>query len=115
LRDIRELALNIARILSQKGAEKVQVIDIRESSVIADYFVVCGGRSGVQVKALSDEVEDRLEEEGTTVLRKEGYQPGRWIVLDYGDILVHIFLNEEREFYDIERLWVTGDNLIDIE
>lgn len=108
-------ALKIANILSDKKAQDILIIDIEELTVIADCFVIASGRSPLQVRALCDEIEEKLEAEGERVIRKEGYEAARWIVLDYGDILVHIFHKEEREFYNIERLWEDGTNTIKIE
>ena len=109
----REKAFEIAKVLYSKGGEDILLLHVEDMTIIADYFVICTGRSGVQVKALSDHVEDKLAEDEITVIRKEGYNAGRWVVLDYSDVLVHIMLDEEREFYNIERLWVSGTNTVD--
>ena len=77
-----------------------------DKTIIADWFVIASGRSTTQVKALCDELEEKTAEKGMIARRKEGYQEGRWIVMDYGTILVHIFHPEEREYYKLERLWV---------
>lgn len=101
-------AQQIARILDEKKAEDVQVIHVGDKTIIADYFVVCSGRSVPHVKALCDEVEDRCkhgEISGLTRLRTDGYNEGRWIVIDFGCILVHILHPDERKYYNIERLW----------
>lgn len=96
--------------LSEKKAENITVIDIRERTIIADWFIVAEGRSTTHVKALSDDVQELLAREGIFARRKEGYAEGRWIVLDFGDVLMHIFHHEEREYYNIERLWSDGVN-----
>ena len=75
-------------------------------------FIVCSGRGVPQVKALSDELEEKAAEMGLIPRRKEGYQEGRWIVLDFGDLLVHLFHPEERTYYNLERLWDDGRNVI---
>ncbi|MGI6169553.1 MAG: ribosome silencing factor [Christensenellales bacterium] len=113
MKEALQRAREIAEILYEKGADKIRIIDIADMTVIADCFVVCSGRSAVQVKALCDAVEDKMEEKEVLPARKEGYRPGRWIVLDYLDVLVHIFHEEERAFYDIERLWSSGQNCFD--
>ena len=102
---IREQALKICGVLDEKKAVDILAAHVADRTIIADWFVICSGRGITQVKALCDELEDRSAELGLTVRRKEGYQAGRWIVIDFGTILVHIFHPEEREYYNIERLW----------
>lgn len=102
---IREQVDAIGRLLVDKKALDVCAIHVADKTVIADWFVIASGRVPAQTKALSDEIEDRAEALGLTIRRKEGYAEGRWIVLDYADILVHIFLPEERQYYNMERLW----------
>ena len=108
----KELALRISEVLRDKRAEQLLVLEISHLTVIADYMVIANGRSMVQVKALADIVEEKLQEEGVASLRREGYAEGRWIVLDYGAVLVHIFHEQEREYYNLERLWMDGSNSI---
>lgn len=108
----RELADTIARVLDSKKGQDIMIIDISDMTIIADGFVVVSGNSTNQTKALCDEVERVLQEKGVERRRMEGYSPGRWIVMDYEDILVHIFHREEREFYNLERLWDDGSNTI---
>jgi len=108
----KELALLIAQILRDKRAEELLVLEIAHLTVIADCMVIGNGRSMVQVKALADEVEEKLAEQGVAPLRREGYAEGRWIVLDYGTVLVHIFHEQEREYYHLERLWMDGSNSV---
>ena len=108
-----ENVYRVAEILDNRNAEDIILIDIREQSILADYFVICSGKAANHVKVLADELEDKLGKEGIRPVRKEGYQEGRWIVMDYGDILVHIFHNDEREYYNIERLWMDGTNQVE--
>lgn len=109
----KELALQIAVLLRDKRAEELLVLDIAHLTVIADVMVIANGRSMVQVKALADEVEEKIEENaGVRVLRREGYAEGRWVVLDYGTVIVHIFHEQEREYYHLERLWMDGSNTL---
>ena len=89
----------------EKKAQDVTVLDIRKVSVMADFFVICTGRSSIHTKAIAEEVEDRLEEVGHPALRKEGFREGDWILMDCGDVIIHIFQEEERRFYNLERLW----------
>ncbi len=108
--DYRDDVLEAAKQLFMKKAEDVRVINVSRITIVADYFIVASGRSDVHVKSLCDEIEKFMMQHGKDRLRIEGYREGRWIVIDYGDILVHIFHKREREFYDLERLWVDGDN-----
>lgn len=109
----QEYAQQIALILNEKKAENIVVIDITDKSVLADYFVIASGRNHIHVKSLSEEVEEKMDEMQPTLplRRTEGKNEGRWIVLDYADILVHVFHPEEREYYNIERLWADNENI----
>lgn len=94
--------------LEDKKAENIQLIDIREVSTVADYFVITNGANKNQVQALSDHVEEKLAAGGIHPRNIEGYHAANWILLDYSDILIHIFDKESRGFYDLERLWRDG-------
>ena len=100
-----EMVKKIARFLSEKKAKDIMAREIRELTTIGDYFVIASGGSDTQVKALSDAVEEGLSALGEEPRRIEGYQSGMWIVLDYYDVIVHIFHEQAREFYGLERLW----------
>ena len=104
----KTLALEVAKLLRDKRAEELLVLDIEHLTVLASYMVVCSGRSTIQVKAMADELEEKLPEQQP--IRREGYAEGRWIVLDYATVILHVFHPEEREYYNIERLWTDGDN-----
>lgn len=112
VRHSEEQARAICQILYNKKALDIRAMYVQDKTIVADWFVVCSGRSIPQVKTLCDELEDKMAEEGLFVRRKEGYQEGRWVVLDFGDVLVHIFHPEERTYYNLERLWDSGDNVI---
>ncbi len=107
-----EHAVTAANVLDMRKAQDIVLIDVRDITIIADTFIICNGTSDKHVQTLADEVEHALGKAGVFKLREEGYRQGRWIVLDFGDILVHIFHREEREFYDIERLWKTENNFV---
>lgn len=103
----------ICKILSNKKASSIVYIDVEKKSSLCDYFVICSGRSTTQVKSLAENLEEKLsKEKGEEPRRKDGAREGRWAVLDYGDVIVHIFNDEERDFYRLERLWEDGDNLV---
>ena len=111
----REIALEVAKVLDSKKAVNIVLLEVAHLTVGADCFVIASGRSANQVKALAHEVEDKMAELGLDARRREGYQEGRWIVLDYASVLVHIFHEQEREYYNIERLWMDGSNQIPFE
>lgn len=103
---IREQALAICETLYNKKAMDIVALNVADQTIVADWFVICSGRVSAQVKALCDEVEDKAPGLGLKQLRHEGYAEGRWIVIDFGTILVHIFHPEERAYYNMERLWM---------
>lgn len=105
---IKEMALLAVQTLEDKKAEDVCVIDIRNISVIADYFIIAGGNNLSQIQALSDAVEEKLSKADYPLKQIEGYQTANWILLDFGDIIIHIFDRENRLFYDLERIWQDG-------
>ena len=96
------------RILEDKKAVDIEVIDISKLTTLADYFVICSGTSSTHVRALTDELELGMEASGFKCLRKEGCETAKWVLIDFGDLIVHIFQQEYREFYDIERIWSDG-------
>ena len=106
------LAQRIARILYDKKAQDITVLNVAHLTVITDYMVIATGRSSLQVKSLADDVDDALAMEGVALRAREGQGEGRWIVLDYGTVLVHIFHPEDRQFYHLERLWEDGENRV---
>lgn len=105
MNDPKSLAEKIANLLDEKKAGDVAILDISRLTVVADYFVIASGRSEIQVRALFDELEKRMAETGVGARHIDGAQSGRWIAIDYGDVIVHLFHHEERAFYNLERLW----------
>lgn len=97
--------------LEDKKAEEIKVIDISEVSVLADYFIIAGGSNRSQLQALCDNVEEKLGKEGFSVKQIEGYDTANWILLDFGDIIIHIFDKENRLLYDLERIWRDGKSI----
>lgn len=104
-----EQAVLAAKAISSKKGLNIQVIEISDISVLADYMVIATGTSSTHVKALADEVEYKLDEAGISVSHIEGYRSNSWILLDYVDVIVNIFSDEAREFYDLDRLWQDGN------
>ena len=94
--------------LEEKKATDIRVIDISEVSVLADYFIIANGTNRAQIQALSDEVSEKMEKAGATLKQVEGYDNASWILLDFGDVIVHIFGQEDRLLYDLERIWRDG-------
>lgn len=107
----KEMLETIIKILDKKKAEDIKAIGIKDLTILADYFIIANGGSTTQTKALADEVEFQLSELGIKPTRTEGYSGSTWIILDYSDIVVHIFYRETREFYSLERLWSDGEQL----
>ena len=109
----KDLALEIARVLDSKKAENITILKVDQLTSITDYFVICSGRSAQAVHTLYEEVSDRMAEKGIAFRRNDGVRESRWIVLDYSSVIVHIFHPEEREHYNIERLWADGTNQVE--
>ncbi len=106
--DSKKMAALAVEALEEKKGEDIKVIDITEISILADYFIIASGMNKNQVQALVDNVEESLGRAGYECRQVEGYQSANWILLDYGDIIVHIFDSENRLFYDLERIWRDG-------
>lgn len=107
--DSLQLATCIAQVLDKKKAQEVKVLKVRDLTVLTDYFVIASGTSTTQVKSLAEEVEFQLEQKEVRVLRAEGYDTKNWILLDYGEVIVHVFYPQARDFYDLEHLWADAD------
>ena len=103
-----EIARLAIRALEDKKAEEIKTIDISEVSVIADYFIIANGTNRSQILALSDHVEGTLGKAGVPLRQIEGYQNANWVLLDFHDVIIHIFDKENRLFYDLERIWRDG-------
>ncbi|WP_143715444.1 ribosome silencing factor [Alkalithermobacter paradoxus] len=111
---VEEMVKKIYNAIDDKKGEDIAILDLKNITSVADYFVIASATSERQVKAIADNVEYEVEKEGISVKRKDGHNTSRWILLDYGDVMVHIFHTEERAFYDLERLWKDAP-YIDIE
>ena len=113
--DQKEIAILAAKALDAKRAKDITVLKVDEMTVITDYMVIATGRSVPQVKALADNVEEELGKLELDPKRREGYTEGRWCVLDYGDVMVHVFHEQDREYYQLERLWADGTNEVQVD
>lgn len=103
--EAREAAVIAAHAAADRKAENIVVLDVSEPLVITDLFVIASADNERQVNAITEEIEDKLREAGRQALRREGVREGRWALLDYGDVVVHVQHSDERDFYGLERLW----------
>ncbi|MEK4284636.1 ribosome silencing factor [Ureibacillus sp. FSL K6-0165] len=95
----------VYKALDDKRAEDIVILNMKNISLLADYFIICHGNSDRQIQAIAREVKEKAEENGFDVRRIEGYDSARWILIDLGDMVVHVFNKDERQFYNLERLW----------
>lgn len=112
--DSKQLTKTAYKALADKKAENIQIIDINGISVMADYFIIADGQNQHQIQAMCDAVEEALHKSGLDPKQIEGNRNSSWILMDYGDIIVHVFSKEDRLFYDLERIWGDG-KFIDID
>ncbi len=107
----KELANLLCDSLKQRKALDIVKIDVAEKTSVADYFIVASARSTTQVKSLCEFCEDQAEKKGAVILRKEGLSDARWAIVDFGDVVLHVFNDETRLFYHLERLWGEGEKI----
>ena len=100
-----QIAAIAAKALEDKKAKDVKILKTTEQTVLADYFVICNGTSSTHIKALVDEVDKQLSEAGEPPVRREGLRSDIWVLMDFGCVIVHVFTDEARQFYNLERLW----------
>lgn len=112
---IKEMARIAYRALEEKKGENISVIDISGISPLADYFIITNGTSDSQVQALVDNVEEKMHKAGHSQIQREGMHSGNWVLLDYGDVVVHVFDKENREFYHLERIWSDGKKVENLD
>ena len=113
--DQKAIALAAAKALDAKRGKDIVVLKVDEMTVITDYMVIATGRSVPQVKALAENEEEELAKLDLFARRREGGNEGHWCILDYGDVMVHIFHEQDREYYQLERLWSNGANEVEVE
>ncbi len=112
LLDPGQLARAAVDIASDKKASDIILLDIRDVTTIADYFVICSGNNPRQIRAIADAIDEQLGEQGANLLHREGVAESGWILLDFGDVIVHIFGLKEREYYRLERLWSQAKTVV---
>ena len=110
----QETILSLARLLYDKKAQDITALDVSHLTVLCDFMVIASGRTDTQVSALADAVDEMMTGGGLNLRRSEGRREGRWIVLDYGHVIVHLFHRDERTFYGLDRLWSDGTNSLDL-
>ena len=110
----KEMVKLAYQALSDKKGEDIKIIDIQSVSALADYFMIASGSNRNQVQAMADNVEEVLGKAGVHPKQIEGYQTANWILMDYKDVIVHIFCREDRLFYDLERIWRDGKTFVDV-
>ena len=115
LKNSKEMAKLAIAGLEEKKANDIKILDISDVSVLADYFIICDGSSDSQVHTLTVNVEEQMHKAGYEQKQREGQRSSSWILLDYGDVIIHIFDKENREFYNLERIWNDGIRVEDIE
>ena len=107
----KEIAELIVKTLDSKMGDDMKLLHTTDVTVLADYFVICTAKSTTQLKTLADEVEAVLEAHGEMKLHREGYHSGGWVLLDYGCVVVHLFMDEARKFFNLERLWADAEEM----
>lgn len=113
--EAKDLAIKIAKVLYDRKATNIDVLFVGNRTVITDFLVIASGRTYNQVRSLMKDVQEKLEEDNIFISRKEGEHEGRWGVLDYNSVMVHIFYKQDREFYKLDNLWTDKDNKISID
>ncbi len=102
---------HIAQAADSLKAEEIAALDLREHTIITDFFLVCTGKSSIQIRSIAERIEERLKEQGERKLRMEGYQEATWILMDYGDVVVHVMAAEQRAFYKLEEFWAAAPRI----
>jgi ribosome-associated protein len=112
-KDIKEIALLAAEAAEDKKAKAVKILEVKDLTSIADYFVICSGNSETQVNAIANGIEEDLKEKDIVPQKIAGSQESQWILLDYADIIIHVFHKDKRKYYEIERLWADAKEILD--
>jgi ribosome-associated protein len=110
-KDSKEKSIFCAQAALEKKAFNVIILELKKVSSLTDYFLICSGRSDRQVQTIAQFIEERMREKGVRPLGEEGMQQGRWILMDYGDVVIHIFYDQVRFYYDLEGLWIEAPRI----
>lgn len=113
MENVKKILKSIVNALEDKKGEDIQILDIAGITMLADYFIITNGNNPSQIQSLVDNAEEALEKEGLVTKRVEGKRDSGWVLMDYGDIIIHIFSKEDREFYNLERIWKDAKNVTD--
>jgi ribosome-associated protein len=108
----KEILEQVADLVGDKKGRNTVVLDLRDISVVTDYFLITTGGTPVQIRAIADHLEEKMPELGFQLLRTEGRETGRWVLLDYGDLVAHLMVPEDRDFYNLERLWGDAETVV---
>lgn len=111
MKDIDQRISIIAKACNDKKGFDIKILSLKKLTPMTDYFIIASGNSITQTVAIADEVEEKMESAGYHLLGKEGYQAGKWILLDFGDIVVHVFYKKDREYYNLENLWADSEEV----
>ena len=111
-RRIKQMAIMAAEAADDKKATDIVILDVRSLTTIADYFVFCNGNSELQVKAIAESIEEKLAEKGIFPQNIAGKGENRWVLMDYADVIVHVFHKEDREYYELDRLWGDAEKIL---
>lgn len=103
--DIQKLAYDMVELIQDKLGHDISLLDVQKISSVSDYFIIASGNSNRQVMAIAENVEDGMEKKDYFLQHKEGHRDGNWVLLDFGDVVVHVFNKEQRDFYNLEKLW----------
>ena len=109
---IKDIALLAADAADDKKAEEIEILNVQGLTVIADYFVICSANSDQQVRAIARAIDEKLSEKGIEPKKMAGMNDAKWVLIDYADIIVHVFHKREREYYDLERLWSDAEKIL---
>ena len=115
LLDSNQLARATVDIASNKKASEIVLLDIREVTTIADYFVICSGNNTRQIQTIADAIDEELDKQGAQLVHREGSADTGWILLDFGDVIIHVFGPKEREYYRLERLWSGAKTVVYVQ